>query len=65
MNFCRRWKENQQEQNAANRNPNQKSRNRNMTSNLSGRVKDVRKAESNGFLLPPMPELFDETINDV
>jgi hypothetical protein len=64
LDFCKQWKEVDQERNQT-VDGSKKSRTRNIESNLYGRVKDVRKAESNGFMLPPMPEIFDESNNDV
>ena len=62
LDFCKRWKEVDRQRNQA-VGATKKTRTRNIESNLHGRVKDVRKAESNGFMLPPMPEIFDDSTN--
>ena len=64
MDFCQRWRENNASRSYSNEVEERKRRQRNILSNLPGRVKDVRKAESSGFMLPPMPEIFDETLNN-
>ena len=64
MDFRQRWRENNASRSYSNEAEERKQRQRNILSNLHGRIKDVRKAENSGFMLPPMPEIFDETINN-